>query len=64
MNKLKKKIIFFCFKGDSGGPLVVDNKLTGIVSWSIKDPDCASTKYPGVYTRVSKYVDWIRKHIS
>ncbi|XP_058798968.1 mite allergen Eur m 3-like isoform X2 [Phymastichus coffea] len=50
--------------GDSGGPLTVDNKLTGIVSWSIKDPDCASTKYPGVYTRVSEFVDWIYKYIN
>ncbi|OXU16898.1 hypothetical protein TSAR_004602 [Trichomalopsis sarcophagae] len=48
--------------GDSGGPLTVDGKLTGIVSWSIKDPYCASTKYPGVYTRVSAYVDWIAEH--
>lgn len=50
------------FQGDSGGPLTVDGKLTGVVSWSIKDPDCASTKYPGVYTRVSEFVDWIHKH--
>ncbi|XP_014214746.1 chymotrypsin-2-like [Copidosoma floridanum] len=45
--------------GDSGGPLTVDGKLTGIVSWSIKDPYCASTIYPGVYTRVSEYINWI-----
>ncbi|XP_011706676.1 PREDICTED: trypsin-1-like [Wasmannia auropunctata] len=44
-----------CF-GDSGGPLTVDGKLVGLVSWSI---DCANTAYPGVYTRVVSYLDWI-----
>ncbi|XP_023246672.1 trypsin-1-like [Copidosoma floridanum] len=48
--------------GDSGGPLSIDGKLVGIVSWSIKDPYCASTTYPGIYTRVSKYVDWINEN--
>ncbi|XP_014237612.1 chymotrypsin-1-like [Trichogramma pretiosum] len=47
--------------GDSGGPLTLDGKLIGVVSWSIKDPDCGSMKYPAVYTRVSEYIDWIRK---
>ncbi|KAJ8683975.1 hypothetical protein QAD02_019767 [Eretmocerus hayati] len=48
--------------GDSGGPLTVNGTLTGIVSWSYKDPYCASTKYPGVYTRVPEFIDWIKKH--
>ncbi|KAL7291011.1 hypothetical protein TKK_0015152 [Trichogramma kaykai] len=48
--------------GDSGGPLIVNGKLTGIVSWSVKDPYCASTIYPGVYTRVPEFVDWILEH--
>ncbi|XP_003426198.1 mite allergen Der f 3-like [Nasonia vitripennis] len=48
--------------GDSGGPLIVNGKLTGIVSWSIKDPYCASTEYPGVYTRVPEFIDWILEH--
>ncbi|KAL7305739.1 hypothetical protein TKK_0001990 [Trichogramma kaykai] len=48
--------------GDSGGPLTVDGKLVGVVSWSYKDSDCASTIYPGVYTRVAEYVDWINKN--
>nr|BAH24266.1 serine protease like protein [Cephonodes hylas] len=51
-------------QGDSGGPLVVfqtDGKYVqaGIVSWGI---GCADPRYPGVYTKVSNYVDWIRRH--
>ncbi|KAI2800510.1 Transmembrane protease serine 5 [Blomia tropicalis] len=46
--------------GDSGGPLVQKqgNKATqiGIVSFSIP---CAVPGYPDVFTRVSKFLDWI-----
>ncbi|XP_052562410.1 trypsin-5-like [Culex pipiens pallens] len=46
--------------GDSGGPLVklVDSKyhLLGIVSIG---HDCGLKNYPGVYTRVANYLDWI-----
>uniref|UniRef100_A0A672KFX8 Trypsin II-P29-like n=1 Tax=Sinocyclocheilus grahami TaxID=75366 RepID=A0A672KFX8_SINGR len=47
--------------GDSGGPMVSRNGprwiQSGIVSFGSKD--CAKSKYPGVYTRVSQYQDWI-----
>ena len=49
-------------QGDSGGPMVVlaDNGETylqcGIVSWG---SGCADPGYPGVYTRVSYFIDWI-----
>jgi len=47
--------------GDSGGPLFYcDAKCEqiGIVSFGI---GCAEKRYPGVYTRVSKYINWIGK---
>lgn len=43
--------------GDSGGPLLVDGVQVGIVSWSVKP--CTVPPYPGVYTGVSHYIDWI-----
>lgn len=49
-------------QGDSGGPLInAETKtLVGIVSWGI---GCAEAKYPGVYTQVSYFVDWIHNAI-
>ncbi|XP_063911252.1 chymotrypsin-1-like isoform X2 [Zophobas morio] len=47
--------------GDSGGPLMVDGVQVGIVSWSVKP--CTVKGYPGVFTKVSSYVDWIREKL-
>jgi secreted trypsin-like serine protease len=51
-------------QGDSGGPLVVETLVegnpkpwhVGIVSFGI---GCALPNFPGVYTRTSRYHDWI-----
>jgi secreted trypsin-like serine protease len=50
-------------QGDSGGPLVQFDRYgcayqTGIVSWGV---GCGRAESPGVYTRVSRYADWIEK---
>jgi len=51
--------------GDSGGPIMTIDRtgafhfhyLTGLVSFGPKQ--CGSDGWPGVYTRVSTYIDWI-----
>lgn len=51
--------------GDSGGPLYAvtsDNYLvlSGITSWG---RDCATVGYPGVYTDVAVFADWIINNV-
>lgn len=49
-------------KGDGGGPLVCERggtmQLVGVVSWGI---GCGHQGVPGVYVRISHYLDWIRQ---
>ncbi|KAJ8005547.1 hypothetical protein DPEC_G00119080 [Dallia pectoralis] len=47
-------------QGDSGGPLVCGGELRGVVSHG---KGCGHKDYPGVYTFISKYDDWIKKTI-
>ncbi|RWS18665.1 serine protease 33-like protein [Leptotrombidium deliense] len=60
MNELLNQIID-C--EDSGGPLVKkinDNYfVAGIVSFGF---ECGTMAYASVYTNVSNYVNWIKKH--
>ncbi|XP_037093263.1 venom protease-like [Pollicipes pollicipes] len=48
-------------QGDSGGPLVIQGaddryQVIGVVSTGL---GCGNPKYPGIYTKVSKYIPWI-----
>ena len=57
-------------QGDSGGPIVINCtsnidcsngiEQIGIVSWGY---GCGAQGYPGVYTKVSKYINWINDKI-
>eukprot|EP00985_Skeletonema_marinoi_P023060 scaffold15067_cov151-Skeletonema_marinoi.AAC.2 len=53
-------------QGDSGGPMMLasdegDPIQVGMTSWGYGGYECANPNYPGVYTRVSYYADWIKK---
>ncbi|XP_029790627.1 vitamin K-dependent protein C isoform X1 [Suricata suricatta] len=51
-------------EGDSGGPMVVSFRgtwfLVGLVSWG---EGCGRLHNYGVYTKVSRYLDWIHNHV-
>ncbi|KAM7313037.1 proclotting enzyme isoform X1 [Ixodes scapularis] len=53
-------------RGDSGGPLMLLDQqerftIIGITSFGRR---CAEPGYPGVYTRVAKYLDWIAQRLN
>lgn len=51
--------------GDSGGPIVIKAadggwRQVGVVSFGAS---CASDAFPGVYTRLSRYIDWVAQRV-
>ncbi|XP_069390877.1 mannan-binding lectin serine protease 1 isoform X1 [Paralichthys olivaceus] len=54
--------------GDSGGAFVMEDEVSrrwmalGLVSWGGPE-ECGSQRVYGVYTRVTKYVEWIQHHL-
>lgn len=61
-----RHIQIFCllFQGDSGGPLMLQVKgrwvQIGVVSFGNK---CGEPGYPGVYTRVTHYFNWLQENL-
>jgi hypothetical protein len=60
-------IIFLYSNGDSGGPLQITKNINGqkyheIIGITSFGQYCAAG-IPGVYVRISSYLDWIEKNV-
>ncbi len=54
-------------KGDSGGPLFIMENVGGRMKYiqagiTSYGDFCGLANSPGIYTRVSYYLDWIERH--
>ena len=58
------KHIDFFIQGDSGSPLLCNKKLSGIVSFGPAKNCGQDHRYPGVYTNVGFFKNWIEKTLS
>uniref|UniRef100_A0A3B5JZN7 Peptidase S1 domain-containing protein n=1 Tax=Takifugu rubripes TaxID=31033 RepID=A0A3B5JZN7_TAKRU len=49
----------FCLQGDSGGPLLCNNKLRGLMAFTVLNK-CSHDEFPHVFMKVSFFVPWIQ----
>jgi secreted trypsin-like serine protease len=49
--------IFLCQQHDGGGPALIGSLLAGVISFG--SPRCGRIDAPTVFTRLSRYGDWI-----
>jgi len=46
-----------CQDDSNGGPVIVEGRQVGIMSWG---KGCMDFNYPGIYMRITSFMDWIK----